>query len=115
MIYKITAESCTKINERTGTLQNTHQAYSVEMSNSANFDSSIIVYPLHKHTFNNTDIYLRCINVDEEVDVRVIPFEIDVGSGGGSSTTVISGGNSATDEEVDAMIDDILPTIQSGN
>lgn len=115
MIYKVTAETFTKINERTGTLQNTHQAYSVEMSNNANFDNSIIVYPLHKHTFSNTAIYLRCINAGEEVEVRVIPFEIDVGSGGGSSTTVISGGDSATDEEVDAMLDDILPTIQSGN
>ena len=57
MVYKISADSFTKINERSGTLQNIDSGYSIEMSDNENFDNGILVYPHQKHTFHNTDVY----------------------------------------------------------
>ena len=80
MVYKITFDSFTKINEQAGTIQNVGD-YIIEMSESPTFDSGILILPNQKSTFNNTDIYLRCTEQGFSSEVRVVPFILDAKGG----------------------------------
>ena len=80
MLYTITGDF-TKITETSGTIQNTSSIYTIEMSATGTQDSGILIYPLHKHSFADTDVYLRCVD-GGSVEVRVVPFELDAGGGG---------------------------------
>ena len=79
MIYTL-SKDFTKITETTGTIQNTSQIYTLEMSQSNSKDSGIFIYPLQSKSFSNKTIYLRCVD-GAGAEARVIPFE--VGAGGG--------------------------------
>lgn len=79
MIYQLT-KSFTKITETTGTVQNSSQIYTLEMSQSNVKDSGIFIYPLQSKSFSNKTIYLRCVD-GAGAEARVIPFE--VGAEGG--------------------------------
>ena len=113
MVYKISADSFTKINERSGTLQNIDSGYSIEMSDNENFDNGILVYPHQKHTFHNIDIYLRCTQDKATAEVRVVPFEIDIGGASSSaviySDTTVAKYGVASPSEVDSMLDNFFP------
>lgn len=104
MIYIVSSNNVIKINERSGAIQNADGSAVVEVANSQSFDSAILLFPLQKFSFSDTDIYLRCYQADSSAEVRVVPFIID---GGGSSSHFTF----ADDSAVDSLLDDLLPTI----
>ena len=108
MRYFVTSDSFTKIGETEGTIQNVDSIHTVEMSDSQNFDCGILIYPHQKHSFNGARIFLRCI--DGTAEVRVVPFEIDVGTGGESSEILIDGEgyHVATDAQINNMLDEVM-------
>lgn len=87
MIYNLTNDFI-KINETTGTIQNTSSIYSLEMSLSNVKDSGILLFPLSKVSFTNKEIYLRCYD-GAGAEARVIPFETD--AKGGDGTSIVDG------------------------
>lgn len=113
MVYKVNSTSFTKINETSGTIQNSGEPSShiVEMTNDT-LKSGLWIYPREKHTFNGANIYLRCVEEGFTSEVRVVPFTLD---GGGTSAQVTVDGALATDSEIDNMLDELLPTITGGN
>ena len=112
MNYLIGANEVVKISETSGTIQNADQINKVELSDTENFTNNIILYPLQKLTFQN-QLYARLFdNADLPVELRVIPIQLDSGggsSGGGSGDYAI-----ATDAEFKDMLDEVLPTVTSG-
>lgn len=74
MIYNLT-QSFTQITETTGTIQNTSNITTLEMSTSNTADTGILIYPLEKVSFSNKTIYLRCVD-GAGARARVIPFEL---------------------------------------
>ena len=74
MIYQL-SNNFTQIAETTGTIQNTSQIYTLEMSQSNVKDSGIFIYPLQRVSFANKTIYLRCVD-GAGAEARVLPFEL---------------------------------------
>ena len=70
MIYTITSEF-TKLNESQGTVQNSSNIFTLELSDSNIPDSGVLIYPLNQLSFSGTK-YLRC--VDGTVQARVVAF-----------------------------------------
>ena len=70
MRYKVTNEFI-KINESQGTIQNTSQIYTVEVSNQNVVDSGALLYPLNQISFSDTPIYLRCVDSGGWAAIRV--------------------------------------------
>ena len=108
MQYLITKDF-TKINETSGTVQNTDNGTIIEVSNKATADSGVLLYPLNKFSFNGETLYLRCVE-GNFAEARVVPFHVDAGgsgasSGGGSN---VDDSNVATDEQIDDLLDDIF-------
>lgn len=91
----------TKISETSGTIQNSSKIHTLEMSDTSEKNSGILINPLQKHTFSGTTIYLRC--VDGAAEARVVSFIVD--SGGGSSNSSSSSGFDSFD---DSDVDDIF-------
>ncbi|MBQ6298712.1 MAG: hypothetical protein IJK81_13695 [Selenomonadaceae bacterium] len=87
----------TKISETSGTIQNPSRFKTIEVSNSNEPSSGLLLEPLQKYTFQNVTIYLRCIDGNSEA--RVVPFSVDSGGGGSS--------NSSSTSEQNFNIDDI--------
>ncbi len=108
MVYLL-SNDFTKISETTGTVQNTSHIYTIEMAQSNVKDSGIFIYPLHQHSFNGTDIYLRCVD-GAGAEARVVPFEVDLKGGGGSSTIIVEDGELpvATDADIENLLNSIL-------
>ena len=102
MRYQVTKDFI-KIDETSGTLQNPSKIRTLEMNSTGNPNSGILISPLQKVSFQDTTIYVRCI--DGLGEVRVVPFLVDVvegvASGGGSSISY--------DHFTDEDIDDVLP------
>lgn len=108
MNYTIKPNSSTKIEETSGTIQNTDQINKVELSASENFESSIILYPLNNYFFSGS-LYVRLLDNDGlPVEVRVVTF-INSANNSASNASVPSG--VATDSEFENMLDEVL----SGN
>ena len=91
MIYNVTNDF-TKINETSGTIQNTSRVFDLEVSNSPEPNSGFLLFGLNKFSFHNETIYLRCIG--GVADVRVVPFST---SGGGNAASNIDDFNSQLD------------------
>ena len=82
MIYTITSKF-TKLNETQGTVQNSSNIYTLELSDSTEPDSGVLIFPLNKLSFSGTK-YLRCI--DGNSQARVVSFaEVAVANSSGSS------------------------------
>lgn len=107
MIYEVSNEF-TKINETSGTLQNSSSINTVEMSHNGEINSGILVYPFQKIAFNNMDVWIRCINGSARV--RVVPFKLKLKSGVANASSVYINGNNYNIAE-DGDIDDILNNI----
>ena len=91
MLYSLTTEFI-KLNETQGTVQNSSNIFTLELSDSNEIDSGVLIYPLNQLSFSGTK-YLRC--VDGNTQARVVSFaEITASSG------------SAVDDTAD-VIDDI--------
>lgn len=86
-----------RISETSGTVQNESNINTIEMSQSNEPNSGILIYPLQKHSFSDSEIYLRCI--DGAARARVVPFKIDMKGGGSGNIvngTLILGSASST-------------------
>ena len=103
MIYNVTSDF-TKLNETSGTIQNTSRVYDIEVSDKATPDSGIILFGLNQLSFNQT-VYVRCIGGSAEI--RVVPFTTDTTSGGASSSTPADE-TFADDNDVENLYDDIF-------
>ena len=83
MIYNVT-NKFTLLAESAGTIQNNSYIYPVEVSDRAEADSGILLYPLNKFSFSGTKLYMRCVDGGAWAEIRVVPFVVDFG---GSATT----------------------------
>lgn len=52
----------TELSETTGTIQNTSDKFTLELSNKNELNSGIFIYPRRQGSFKNTRAYLRCVN-----------------------------------------------------
>lgn len=100
MIYHV-ANDFIKINETSGTIQNTSNIYTIEISDSSEVDSGILLYPLNQISFSG-ERYLRCQD-NGKVAVRVVPF--------GNHTS----GDSYSDDDPTALIEDIWNNPNTGD
>ena len=82
MRYTVTSDFTT-ITESGGTIQNTSNIFTIEVSAFHSKDSGILVYPLNTVTFRGSPVYVRCTE-NASVDVRVVTFTV----GGSSSSSV---------------------------
>ena len=98
----------TKISETAGTIQNVGNVYPVEVSDKAEPDSGILLYPLNKISFSDKTLYMRCTEVGGQAEIHVVPFTVD-SVGGTSSGGISTVGNVATDEQIDDLLDDLFP------
>ena len=96
-----------KINETAGTIQNVGNIYSVEVSDKAEPDSGILLYPLNKISFTDKTLYIRCVETNGHAEIHVVPFTVD--SGGTSTGGISAPANIATDEQINDLLDDIFP------
>ena len=96
-----------KINVTSGTIQNVDPAYTVELSDSADSDSGIFLFPHNKYSFSGTTLYARCFEQGRRAEVRVVPFAVDLGSGGSSGATV-DDSLVASDDEIDNLLEDVF-------
>ena len=102
MIYSV-ANDFVKINETSGTIQNTSSIFSVEISDKAEIDSGLILPPLNKISFSDKTLYARCIDENMRAELRVVPFVVDMGVGSSS------GGSSIGSDSFDQSdLDDIF-------
>ena len=114
MLYTITSEF-TKLNESQGTVQNSSNIYTLELSDSTEPDSGVLIFPLNKLSFSGTK-YLRCI--DGNSQARVVSFaEIAASSGSSVDDTAdviddiwnSAGGSSAIEhDDFSDALDDIF-------
>lgn len=82
LLYSLTTDF-TKLNETQGTVQNSSNIFTLELSDSTEPDSGVLIYPLNKLSFSGTK-YLRCI--DGNSLARVVSFaEVAAASSSGSS------------------------------
>lgn len=105
MRYVVSGEF-TKISETAGTIQNVGNVYPVEISDKAEADSGILLYPLNNISFKSPIVYVRCTDSGGWAEIRVVSFV-------GNSVTVSDGASTAEkseDEIVDDTLDDILNT-----
>lgn len=104
MIYNVT-NNFIAINETAGTIQNSSYIYPVEISDKAEADSGILLFPLNKFTFSGTKLYMRCVDGGAFAQCRVVPFTLDFG---GSTSTPATADDTqlATDTDADNVIDD---------
>ena len=105
MIYNVTGEF-TKLSETTGTIQNVSNVYPVEVSDKAEPNSGILLFPLNKFSFSDKSLFVRCTDADGHAQIRVTPFVVD---SGGSSGGESSAGNVASDEQINNLLDDLFP------
>lgn len=75
MRYIATRKTFTRINETSGTLQNTSKICDVEVSNEAVENTGIILSPQDKFSFSNATLYVRCVG-GGGAEIRVVPFII---------------------------------------
>lgn len=107
MNYLIRPNQTTKINEKTGTIQNTDQIGKIELSNSENFTHTILIYPYQKMAFNKIQLYARLFdNKDFPIELRVIPVIFDGGTISGGETE--EGLKVITDEDFENMVNDVF-------
>ena len=99
MRYTVTNDFI-KINETKGTVQNLSQVNAVEVSDKAELNSGILLYPLNKFTFCDETIYLRCTG--EIAEVSVVPFIVDAFAGISGTSSISSDSFNQTD------VDDIF-------
>ena len=100
MFYDLSDEF-TKISQTGGTIQNTSQCYSVEISDNAVAGNGFLLYPLRSVSFSG-NVFLRCTESGGHVRVNVVSFVVNASAG--------SSGNSSSDFDsfTDADINDIF-------
>ena len=102
MRYVVSGEF-TKISETSGTIQNVGNVYPVEVSDKAEADSGILLYPLNNISFKSPIVYVRCTDSGGWAEIRVVSF---VGN-----TIAVSDGSSTAEKSEDEIVDDTLDDI----
>lgn len=74
MRYTVTSNFI-KISESAGTIQNTSQIYTLEVSASTTKDSGVLVFSHNTIEFKGSPVYIRCVEDDGFIDVRVFSFD----------------------------------------
>ena len=106
MQYKLTDTSVIQITETSGTIQNISNS-TVEISNSADFTDSFLLYPLNK-VFFTEQLYIRaCEPTAQIIEVNVAPFVV---SGSGNSSS-IAADSFATRADFDSVISGVEDSI----
>ena len=106
MIYNVTNDF-TQLAETAGTIQNNSYIYPVEVSDRAEADSGILLYPLNKFSFSGTKLYMRCVDGGAWAEIRVVPFAVDFGGTASTSEHTTDDPNTivnsmwASDDSVD--------------
>lgn len=103
MRYVVT-DQFTKLSETAGTIQNVGNIYSVEVSDKAEADSGILLYPLNQISFKSPIVFVRCTDSGGCAEIRVVSFVGGTIPVADTSTTV----EKTEDELVDEMLDDVL-------
>ena len=90
MKYLVQPDSVVIINETSGTIQNVDQANSVELSDTINFSSGIVLYPYQMLKFSN-QLYARLYGKGvPSVEINIVPFVIEEASSDmGSGTSIV--------------------------
>lgn len=78
MIYSVSSEF-TKINETPCTIQNTSNIFTLEISDTDEENSGILLYPLQSCVCHG-DIFVRCIEAIGVVQIRASPVLLSVSS-----------------------------------
>lgn len=105
MIYRVSNEFV-KINETSGTIQNTGSCYVIELSDRAEKGSGFLLNPRQSITFSGELFARRTGNDTRAVDLRVVPFFATQGGAGGSGG--ISDEQVATDSDLNELMDDVF-------
>ena len=107
MKYLITDTTIIRLSESGGVIQNLSGADCIELSDTNSFANSILLFPLNKFSFDRR-LFVRAYgNFCQPIEVNVVPFAIDGGTGSSSSQTV-DDGDVATDDETDEYFDSIF-------
>lgn len=103
----LVGNSFTQIDLDAGTIQNTSALNTVEISDTNQTNSGFLLFPSKSVTFNGgvKPIYLRSVTPGIQISVVVIPLLLHESS---QNTTQTNNVNLATDEETNAMLNDIL-------
>lgn len=112
MKYLITDTSIIRLSEMAGVIQNLSSGDKIEISNSRAFTDSIVIFPLNKCSFD-TQLFIRALSAPSQViEVNVVPFALDGGTGSSSGdsggTQTVSDEDVADDEDVEGYLDDIF-------
>lgn len=106
MKYVITDTSVIWLNESSGVIQNISATEQIELSDSADFTDSVILYPLNQCQFS-TRLYIRGVGkLEQPIEILVAPFAQGSSSGGGTQS--VDDGSVATDNEADEYFDSIF-------
>lgn len=84
-----------------GTIQNTSALHSIEISNTNQPDSGYLLFPGKAVTFSGSPVFVRTVDSNAQSNVVVVPLLI-------AELSNRSTANLATDDETNAMLDDIL-------
>ena len=133
MRYTVNSEF-SALTETKGIIQNTSRIYTLEVSAYKSKGSGVLVYPINSITFKGSPVYIRCIDDDGFILVRVadlnfetstvepddpniviidgVPYTVQSDSGMNSGIDDVFNGNSVpTDDSFNSDLDNIF----SGN
>lgn len=100
----LVGNSFTQIDLNAGTIQNTSSLHTLEISNTNQPHSGFLLFPSKSVTFNGSPIYLRSVSLGIQISVVVIPTLLHEAAQTNTQANV----NLATDDETNAMLNDIL-------
>ena len=114
MRYTVKSEFTT-LSENKGTIQNTSPIYTLEVSAYKTKDSGILVYPLNAVTFQGSPVYVRCIDDNGFIDVRVANLFFDSSTVAPDDPNIIIIDGVAYTVESDSNIDSGIDDAFNGN
>ena len=106
MLYNISDEF-TKISQTRGTIQNTSQCYSVEISDNAVTGNGFLLYPFRCVSFTG-NIFARCAERGGHVRINVVSFVVNASGNSSGGGSYIDDSSVASDSDIDNLLDDIF-------
>lgn len=97
----LVGNSFIQIDLNSGTIQNSSALHSIEISNTNQPNSGYLLFPSKAVTFSGSPVFIRAADSNANVPVVVVPLLI-------TELSNRSTANLATDDETNAMLDDIL-------
>lgn len=108
MLYTLSSDFI-KLNETSGTVQNSSSICTLEISETPTPDSGILIFPLQKHSFKDTQLFLR--SIDGFAQARVVPFELDHKGGDSLVDSITLNGEQlkiASNKDILLMLEEIF-------